>query len=120
MIIDISDKIDIINQKLLTTFSILSKIGALKIPIIYGINKIDKLNDDEIKAKKEFLDEILPKNSKKYYFSAMNKKEVFNLVKIFRMVKNKELIVTINEEFAENLVDIYNLKDISDKNILSR
>lgn len=107
---DISEPIEKIHQKIQTTFVILAKIGALQIPIIYVFNKIDKIDPIEFTVKKSLTQEILPPKSLIFYISALHKEKLSDLLDALIMVKNKKIILKIDEDFNENILNLYNKK----------
>lgn len=105
---DISDSEDKIRQKLQTTFVVLSKIQALNIPVVYVFNKMDKLTEEELSAKKKFIKDLLPPHSIVQFISAKDKKLVFELVKLMQLIKKRTILVSSGEEFAKTLINAHN------------
>jgi GTP-binding protein HflX len=104
MLIDISDSYEIIKMKLHTTFLVLSRIGALNIPIIYIFNKIDKLDIVDLQEKKRNIFGLIPKKAARFFISAKEKDSVMNIIKMIRMMKKKTIIVNSSEFFAQSLI----------------
>ncbi|MHA1340712.1 MAG: GTPase HflX [Promethearchaeota archaeon] len=107
LLIDISENIDKIKQKIRTTFQIIYRIGALSIPIVFAFNKIDKVDNKELILKKNQVLTIVPKNSIVFFLSAINKQSALNLVKLLIMIKNNKLIV---EDIEKDVIQILNTK----------
>lgn len=103
-VIDISDPVEKFYMKIQTTFKVLLNIGAVTIPIVYVFNKIDKITPDELTTKKQFVKKILPENSPLLYVSALNKKSALKLIQFLVMVKNKTILISSSEDFAEKII----------------
>ncbi len=103
--LDISDTIGRIFQKLQTTFEVLVTIGALNIPILYFLNKIDKIEPDDFAVKRTQLLKILPENSVIHFGSALEKETVKKLGKKLYDIR-KSLISSTKILTQENLMDI--------------
>jgi GTP-binding protein HflX len=103
-VIDISDPVEKFYMKIQTTFKVLLNIGAVTIPIVYVFNKIDKITSDELTTKKQFVKRILPENSPLLYVSALNKKSALKLIQFLVMVKNKTILISSSENFAEKII----------------
>lgn len=103
-VVDMSDPIDQWILKIQTTFKVLLKIGALAVPIVYIFNKIDKIIPDELILKKRFVKRVLPESSTILYVSALNKKSALKLIQFLVMVKNKTIIISSSENFAEKII----------------
>jgi len=102
VLLDVSDPIGIIGKKIQTTFEVLAAIDALRIPIIFGINKIDRIQEKELEMRKMFISRILPENAKIYYFSALSKKSSWDLVKVLKKVKDHRVIIQNFQYKMEN------------------
>jgi GTP-binding protein HflX len=58
LVVDLSEPEEVIKRKLSCSLATIHKIGATGIPVITVLNKIDLLQEDEIKRKTEYLGEL--------------------------------------------------------------
>ncbi|TFG21414.1 MAG: GTPase HflX [Promethearchaeota archaeon] len=86
--LDISDPIPIILRKLQTTFQILVKIGAFQMPVLYFMNKIDKIELSDFEVKRAQLLAILPENSVIHFGSALEQDTIHHLTQKLYEIKN--------------------------------
>jgi len=86
--LDISDPLSKLFLKLQTTFQILVKIGAFQMPVLYFINKIDKLEPDELEVKRAQILGILPENSVIYFGSALEAETIDHITQKLYEIKN--------------------------------
>ncbi|MBD3354197.1 MAG: GTPase HflX [Candidatus Lokiarchaeota archaeon] len=107
---DISDSLEMIERKIRTTFSVLSKIGGLMVPIIYIFNKIDLIENTELNEKKKNIKNILPANAYIYYMCAKDKDSVYKLTGLLKLFKLGKLILHSNEKYINNLLNTEDLK----------
>lgn len=105
---DISEPIEKIHQKIQTTFVILAKIGALQIPIIYVFNKIDKIDAIEFMEKQNLIREILPIKSLIFFISALREEKLSELLDTLILIKNRKIIIKIDENFSESILNLHN------------
>ena len=105
LLIDIKDDISEIQRKIRTTYRVMAKIGALEVPIVYAFNKIDLLDDLELKEKKKDLQSVLPPTATVTFISALSSKSIFRVVNLLRMVKNKKLIISMDKESIQEFVE---------------
>ena len=105
LLIDIKDDISEIQGKNRTTYRVMAKIGALEVPIVYAFNKIDLLDDLELKEKKKDLQSVLPPTATVTFISALSSKSIFRVVNLLRMVKNKKLIISMDKESIQEFVE---------------
>ena len=86
--LDISDSLSELFQKLQTTFQILVKIGAFQMPVLYFMNKVDKLEPDEFEVKRAQILGILPENSVIHFGSALETDTIDHLSQKLYEIKN--------------------------------
>ena len=86
--LDISDPLPTLFQKLQTTFQILVKIGAFQMPVLYFMNKIDKLEPEDFEVKRAQILGILPENSVIYFGSALEADTIGHLAQKLYEIKN--------------------------------
>lgn len=88
VVLDMSDPVELIFQKLQTTFQVLVKIGALNIPVLYFLNKMDKLTADEFDIKRTQILGLLPENSVIQFGTALKKHTIESLSQKLFEIKN--------------------------------
>ncbi|MBN2154829.1 MAG: GTPase HflX [Candidatus Lokiarchaeota archaeon] len=86
--LDISDALEEIFQKLQTTFQVLVKIGAYNIPVVYFMNKVDKLDTETFTRKQAQLLEIIPEDSVMFFGSALEEETAEQLCQKLYEIKN--------------------------------
>jgi len=107
-LIDLADLPEVIDQKVQTTFIVLSKIGCLNIPIVYTFNKIDLLTAEELEEKKFFIKNLLPSTAVVQFISTKDKKSIDQLITLLRMVRDKKIVVPTGQKFADEYLASHN------------
>lgn len=106
LMVDFSDPLVVIFQKLQTTFKVLVDIGALNIPVLYFMNKTDIIPIEDFSQKRSQILEIIPKNAIVEFGSAFDEDTIERLSRKLYEIKNSLVLSTRvrSQEFL-NVID---------------
>ncbi|MHA1111864.1 MAG: GTPase HflX [Promethearchaeota archaeon] len=109
--LDVSDPLPVLFRKLQTTFQILVKLGAFQMPVLYFMNKIDKLEPDDFETKRAQILRILPENSVIHFGSALEQDTIQQLTQKLYEIKNSLTPATrmLSQESLMEMVEKINV-----------
>ena len=109
--LDVSDPLPVLFRKLQTTFQILVKLGAFQMPVLYFMNKIDKLEPDDFEVKRAQLLGILPENSVIHFGSALEQDTIQQMTQKLFEIKNSRTPATrmLSQESLLEMVEKINV-----------
>ena len=118
LIVDISEEINVILNKLKVSINELIEIGVAS-EVIIVFNKIDTISNDELKTKKSiFKDNNLIKNKKNVFISVKKQKNLNNLLDIIHKslprLMNFKIEIPINKETQSLISWIYEKAHVLD------